>query len=58
MLKLAQQVNYITSDALFMTFHRFDELLQLSLISLDSTIFIVEFINQLKIKKNSWFNMY
>jgi hypothetical protein len=41
-----------------MTFHRFDESLQLSLILFGSTIFIVEFINQLKIKKNSWFVMY
>jgi hypothetical protein len=56
MLKLAQQVDHITSDVLLMTFHRFDESLQLSLFS--SSSFIVEFINQLKIKKNSWFDMY
>jgi hypothetical protein len=55
-LKLAQQVDYITSDALLMAFHRFDESLQLSLSPSGSSI--VEFINQLKIKKDSWFGMY
>ena len=57
-LKLAKQTGYTTSDALLMAFHRFDESLQLSLVPPGPTTTIAEFINQLKIKKDSWFGMY